>query len=602
MALPPLPPGFVLDQTGASGPPPLPPGFVLDNPTQSQANAEAAAMPLQNPSRFAARAPHRQLQAPDLSVDAMRQALEPEPNTRYATILPLGTRTDQSGEPTGAPFLTLPDLIRGPLLGALDIGQGRYLTNDTGTVMRPTENTLLALGMAAGISPAYRSGRAIAETSAHGAPLASLYARNRPAPPPVAPAGGVAPVVAAETQAPVVGAAERFPVATQPPPGAPPAGPQSVGAAATPGSAATMTAREAQAARTTAEATDIFAPPMAGDATEYVPGVGLTRAELELTPTVSREAKALRTLKPERFAELDRARAEAYATYYDDMATSETLVLRAKEARDRQASDLLDAAFKQKTQADAAPVAARIEEMLKGPEGKRGVVSTELRSVLDRLTDSKGKLETDVEQLYGVRKHINDRLSREAGATEPQVKLASSRLLEIRREIDAAIEQAAPGFRDYLQFYAEASRPIDAAEELLAAKARVFKGADRHVAFADFDRVMKDWASDRAADGANAAKSFTDEQWRKLMDMWRSLQRTAEAERLARAQGSDTAQNAVDLGRMAVKATGLAGAATMNPLIALVSAVGGKAVSEYKTNKALNRMMDVSTRPPPAAP
>lgn len=601
MDIPPLPSGFVLDSGGSSQPPPpLPPGFVMDNPTQAQAEAEAAAMPVQNPNRFRARAPHPQPQLPDLSTDAMRAALEPRADTAYGTVLPLASRLDASGQPTGAPFLTLPGMVRGPLLGALDIGQGRYLTNEAGTTMQPTENALLALGLAAGVSPAFRSGAAIAQTAEHGAPLAALYARNRP-PPPQSMAPAAAPMAAQVAQAapdavpPPVAAEAPAPLA---PRMAEPPGPQSVGAAATPGQVAELSSREALAMRTQAEMQDIFTPPRPGDFTEYVPGVGLTRAEVELSPPISRDAKILRMQKPERFADLDRRRADAYANFYDDMAGSETLVMRAMEDRDKQTAALLKSAFNSKTTADASPVLTRIDEILASPDGKRNVVVRELNSVRDQLVDKKGNLETDPELLYGVRKHINDRLSREAGAEEPQVKLAAARLLELRQELDQAIEQAAPGFRQYIERYAESSRPIDAAQALLDARGRIFKGSDRHVAFHDFDRVMKDWASDRAAPGANAAKSLTDDQWQRLMNMWRSLQRTAEAERLARAPGSDTAQNLFDFGRKAATVAGhVFGAATLNPLMNMAAAVGGKMVKDWRIDRQLNKMLNLQPRP-----
>ena len=601
MGIPPLPPGFVLDSGGSSQPPPpLPPGFVMENPTQAQAETEAAAMPVQNPNRFRARAPHPQLQLPDLSTDAMRAALEPRADTAYGTVLPLASRLDASGQPTGAPFLTLPGMVRGPLLGALDIGQGRYMTNEAGTTMQPTENALLALGLAAGISPAYRSGAAIAQTAEQGAPLAAPYARNGPTQPQsMAPA---APPMAARVEQAAPDAVPPPVTAETPAPWAPrtaePPAPQSVGAAATPGQVAELSPREALAMRTQAEMQDIFTPPRPGDVTEYVPGVGLTRAEVELTPTASREAKVLRIQKPERFADLDRQRSDAYANFFDDMAGSETLVMRAKEARESQGMPLLNRAFANAKAVWTAPVLEKIDQILSSADGKRSLIASELKAIRSRIIDEDGKLETNPALLYGVRQHINDKLSAESKTLTPLIKLAEKDMLEVRSEIDRAIEQAAPGFTQFLRFWEEASRPIDVMEEMLAARKQIFKGSDRHVAFHDFDRVMKGWASERGAPGANAAKSFTDDQWQKLMNMWRSLQRTAEAERLARAPGSDTAQNLFDLGRKAAIVGGhVFGAATLNPLMNVATAVGGRMVRDWRTDRQLNKMLDVPTRP-----
>lgn len=569
-------------------PPAIDPAQVRwDDAPVDAAEADAIKMP----ARFQSRIAKPQVQIPALpSTDEVRAALAPRPDTQYGELVPLARRTDTQGDPTGAPFVTLPGIVRNTLLGALDIGQGRYQTDDTGRMV-PTQNSLMALSLGAGVSPAYRSGQAIAETAAHGAPLAALAARGR-APPSVAAPLAEAPVARLVEASPAEAPRIAEPVAAQPGVTAAPQvqtdGPRSVGAAGTPTKAANMSPAETLAERTRAEADALFAPPVSRDATEYVPGVKPTQAELELNPSVSRAGKMLRMEKPEPFIARDRQIADAYASYYDDMAGTDTLVLRAKEARDLAATRALEGAWAAKTDADTAPVREAIEKIMSGPEGRRSVVERELETISGKLTGRDGKVITDPEMLYGVRKHINDRLSREVGTTDQEVKLARAVLMDVRQELDQAIEAAAPGFRDYLATYAEMSRPIDVMEELIGARAKLFKGADRHVAFHDFDRVMKDWASDRAAAGVNPAKSITDDEWQKLMGMWKSLQRSAEAERLSRTAGSDTAQNLFDMARKGTAAgLHLAGVATLNPLVNVATSLASQQMGKRRVESQL---------------
>jgi hypothetical protein len=327
--------------------------------------------------------------------------------------------------------------------------------------------------------------------------------------------------------------------------------PQSVGAAATPQAATAMSKAEAQASRTQGETRTLLEAPTPGDTTEYVKGILPTKAELELTPTVSREAKTLRMEKPEPFTELDIARNEIYQDHFDNLAGSATQVLRAREARAAQAETDLKAAWGAKTEANTQPLFEMAAAIKAGPDGRRPLVRSALQSITDELVDAKGNPITDPEILYGVRKHISDMVSKEAQREKPLNQRAEAILLDIRGQLDEVIEAAAPGFRQYLDNYQTASRPIDVMELLQEAKPKITSGADRMIQFSRFDRLMKDLVSDRGASGVNAAKSIDDATWEQLVAMHKSLQRTAYARQLAQAPGSDTTQNMYDLAKKA---------------------------------------------------
>jgi len=436
--------------------------------------------------------------------------------------------------------LSLSGMLKSTLLGVMDIGQGRVKMNESGNPLsiRLTDPSLDALGLGAGISPAAGTGRAVAQMAEHGSLLSDLYARNRYTPPSLPPSAPSSVL----------------------PPSLPPAGapipemritsePQSLSAAGTPSAMVEMAPREAAASRATGERSQMMDTPIPGDTTEYVPGVLPTKAEIEQNAAVSREAKSLRLDHPQAIADRELHNAERYYDYFSDVAGTPTIANRAIEARAEQATKDLKATWANKGEADIQPVFDVAAGIKSGPDGRRPLVRSTLDSVTGELTNADGKHITDPEMLYGVRKHIDDLLSKEAQREKPLNKRAEAALMAVKDALDLSIEAAAPGFKQYLANFANASKPIDVMELLQEAVPKLFQGPSRTVAFHRFDRFMKDIASDRAAPGINQAKSIPDDVWEKLVAMHKSLQRSAAAEQLARAPGSDTVQNAYDVAK-----------------------------------------------------
>lgn len=365
---------------------------------------------------------------------------------------------------------------------------------------------------------------------------------------------------------------------------------RSAGAAATPSELTAMTPREALASRTTGERYQMAETPKPGDTTEYIPGIKPTKAEVELNPAVSREAKVLRQEHPEGWTAKDVADNEIYHEHLDNIAGTPTMALRAREARAARAERDLKSTWEGKMKADPQPVFDRVAEIKAGPDGRRPLVRRELDSVLDEFKDAKGNTISDPEILYGVRKHIDDMLSKEAQRQNPINKRAEAALLDVKAELDGVIEAAAPGFKQYLANFQEASRPIDVMELMQEAKVGLTTGADRMISFAKFDRLMKDLVSDRGASGVNAAKSIDNATWEKLVAMHKSMQRTAYARQLGQVAGSDTAQRMSEMmrqGAMQVAAHAVVGTATGglgNLAIPFVS-------RQIKAHQTKNRLM-----------
>tara|TARA_R110000822_G_scaffold132056_6_gene269218 strand:- start:347 stop:3469 length:3123 start_codon:yes stop_codon:yes gene_type:complete len=369
---------------------------------------------------------------------------------------------------------------------------------------------------------------------------------------------------------------------------------RSVGAAGTPSNLTAMSAREAAASRATGERFQLMETARAGDATEYVPGVKPTLAEIEQNAGVSREAKTLRITNPTEIAERAADNAKIYADFLADMAGTESMLDRAILKRAEQATRELKIVWQDKMKANVQPVFDLAEAIKVGPDGRRGLVRTAIDKVVSEMKERDGSLTTDPELLYGARKNLDDLLSKEAKRQDALSVRAEAMLLSIKSALDDVIEAAAPGFKRYLVNFAEASKPIDVMRLLQKAELALgTKTANRELTFSHFDRFMRDLVEDRAAHGVNPAKSIDEATWEKLVAMHKSLQRTAAAELQARAPGSDTAANFYDMSKLGIRAAAHAVGALVWPGLGNVAAHLGANLLDKKSAAArLARHLD----------
>jgi hypothetical protein len=341
---------------------------------------------------------------------------------------------------------------------------------------------------------------------------------------------------------------------------------QSVGAAAATDREANMSRAEMQAQRATAERDRLLEPqPRGVDTTEYIPGVQTTEAQMVQNARASRNEKRLEMEMPEPFKAAQKANNEVRAAYYDDMAGTPTQKRRLEEARSLQAEDDLRATWKDKQPADASPVLAEAQAILDGPAGRQEAVERSIKNVVARMTDKDGKLLTDPEMLYGVRQHIRNLLEGKNTDDSAQALLAKKELLQLRDTLDGVIEASAPGFRQYLNNFAQASRPIDEMTILQEFGPRI-RDSQNRITYSSVQRMLKDIVEDRGARGVNPAQSISDETMGKLFALRDDLRRVASSEDLAKAKGSDTAQNALDMiknltGKGIVEGAGIAAGA-----------------------------------------
>jgi hypothetical protein len=324
-------------------------------------------------------------------------------------------------------------------------------------------------------------------------------------------------------------------------------GRRSAGAAASTDAEANMPRAEMQAQRATAERDRLLEPqPVGIDKNEYIPGVQTTEAQMVQDARTSRKEKLLEMEMPEQFKATAKANNDVRATFYDDLAGTATQKRRLEEARGQAAEADLRATWRNKQDADPAPVSEKAATILASPDGRRPAVRGVVDSVMREMVDSNGKPITDPEILYGVRKHIDDLLSKEGAKDNPSAVRATAQLLELKGALDGVIETAAPGFRQYLNNFAEASRPIDEMTVLQEYAPRI-RDSQNRITYSSVQRMLKDIVEDRAAKGINAAQSISDETMNSLFALRNDLRRVASSDDLAKARGSDTVQNAMDL-------------------------------------------------------
>lgn len=269
-------------------------------------------------------------------------------------------------------------------------------------------------------------------------------------------------------------------------------------------------------------------------APEYVPGSVPTLAQAVDDPGLSAQAKALQNRFPDAFAQRAREQDAARQSGLERVFGSQTDVKMAEDARDAATSAMREAAFKDAGKVSVKPIVTTANSILKSGAGKRQEVERSLNWVKSRVDG-----ETNVERLYAVRQDINDIIAGKY-ANDPEkaaFKLASGELRAIKGVIDAQIEKAAPGFKNYLAEYAGRSREIGKAQLGQEIKDRAISPLTEALSPAAFTREFEKRGDEIAKAGPVASDALT----RVAMD----LRRAAAPGASTRAPGSDTLQNLV---------------------------------------------------------
>lgn len=337
--------------------------------------------------------------------------------------------------------------------------------------------------------------------------------------------------------------------------------PKSVGAAASASAEAGLTPKQELAYRATAEGQKLLEPQTIGvhDRNQYVYGSNPNSAEIEQSVITAREQKALGLHSPEvsqEAREVAQENNDARQQHFAQTAGSDVDVQNAKDALAEQDKSMLAKAWGNKTDADAQPIIDLAAQIKSTEDGRRPIVRGVLDSVTKELYGDNGKLLTDPQQLYGVRKHIDDLLDEVDPAGKPKYARAQAALLSMKSALDEAIEPAANGFGDYLKAHSSAAKGIDEKTALQGFENKLYDAQNR-MTYPKVQTMMRQIVDARQSPGLNKFKSITEDTMARLWALRDDLRRSASAQELARTPGgSDTTQNFLDV----LKGVGKSGA------------------------------------------
>jgi len=276
-------------------------------------------------------------------------------------------------------------------------------------------------------------------------------------------------------------------------------------------------------------------------ANEIVPGSKPTLAEATGNAGVASLTRALRDLNPNSpLVAREGQNAAARLSHLETAAGTPEEAAALVAARDKAATSNLKAVFDpvRGQAADIAPLRQQISDILAGPNGARSAVKTSMKDVLSVL-DNEGKPITDPEKLYhSVRKEIGDLISGK-DLTKSYGKQAAAELISVRDALDGVIEQSAPGFKKYLNEYAQASAPITSMEFLQGLN---LTDAQGKITLSKVQNAIKRLEAQKAGAGVKAGKAVTDTQAEALKAIRDDLLR-AQHISLGKAIGSNTVQN-----------------------------------------------------------
>lgn len=279
----------------------------------------------------------------------------------------------------------------------------------------------------------------------------------------------------------------------------------------------------------------------------------LTTAEAALDPGISSLQRALVNTSKDfsddlaiRQAQQNTARFNALFGMSAGQNSPEALIA----ARQTATEPLLNAALQNAGEVGTMGVRSAAKDIAASPAFQRKAVRSAVNEAVSpfAMTAEDGTKawarRVPFETAWGARQNIDD-IGRGASnkVNEAAAKAAGAQLGMLRERLSTALERASPDFKTYSREYAKMSAPVDAARTLQ----EMLKQATTGTADMLGNPVMS------GAKLTNALKSIDPKDWAKfsqpqrdaVQSLAQELQAAATAQTLARAQGSNTIQNAI---------------------------------------------------------
>jgi hypothetical protein len=190
--------------------------------------------------------------------------------------------------------------------------------------------------------------------------------------------------------------------------------------------------------------------PTVGQASQ---NAGLASLERAAGATVPESTNAFAA----RAAEQNAARVNALGT----VAKDENAMAAAIQARKAASAPYLQQLNQSTAQVNPQRTVDLIDNMIEKSAG-RGKLTNALKEVKSSLFDDSGNLRSNAAQLYqGARKNITDALDAKAGDGSKLNESISRELTVVMRSLDHQINTAEPAYKQFLQTFADKSKPIN---------------------------------------------------------------------------------------------------------------------------------------------
>lgn len=180
-------------------------------------------------------------------------------------------------------------------------------------------------------------------------------------------------------------------------------------------------------------------------AAEVVPGSAPTAVMSAGDEGLAGLSRTLQSADPRYAAELasrQSAQNAARTTALENVAGNTGKLAIAKEARDAATGSMREGVLDAAGQLPARPVLDSIDRLLSKPDNAGKISQAALNDVRGRIAQFAPDGQIDSRALYAIRKDINDTLSGKLQGEAGNLKLASGQLVEVKRIIDKAIDEA----------------------------------------------------------------------------------------------------------------------------------------------------------------